>query len=300
MVRVLDSVTVQSGPVVKPGPNRTWSARLDLDFHKGPRKTFVHRSHSGPLSMQRAFYPEGDVCHVTLLHPPGGVVSGDELSVSVDVKPGARALVVTPGATKHYRSRADESGQNIDTQTLGVVKQSLNVDGGSLEWLPNESIHFDGSETQVETRIQLRGDARVIALDVQVFGRLAGGLPFNQGQANVGLSVFDEGVPVLLDRLKVKGVLGLDNAAGLRSYTVYGTLIATHASDDLIELVRQAVVPKPKPEPISQSQSQSQSRVKADQSQSQSQSQNYNQHYNQSIGQQLNHQMMRFSRATLR
>ena len=147
-----------------PVPTRSWPATLKLDFIKGARKTFVHRSHRGPLGMQRAFYPEGDVCHVTLLHPPGGVVSGDELEISVNVGRGASALVVTPGATKHYRSRAAVSGAGVagslnpgaveretgaSLPSVGVVRQLLNVDGGSLEWLPNESIHFDGSEAQV-------------------------------------------------------------------------------------------------------------------------------------------------------
>ena len=55
-----------------------WQARLDLEFALSQQKTVISkRRHSGPLTIQRPFYPEGDVCHLYLLHPPGGVVAGD-------------------------------------------------------------------------------------------------------------------------------------------------------------------------------------------------------------------------------
>ena len=222
---------------------KVWQAKLDLDFSRGPKRTFVHRSHRGPLSMQRPFYPEGDVCHVTVLHPPGGVVSGDQLLTAVQVNPGARALVVTPGATKHYRSRTADTNSTTDQPPIGVVRQRLNIDGGSLEWLPNEAIHFDGSESRIETQFNLYNDARLIALDVQVFGRRAGNLPFLSGQADIALSVFHDELPLLMDRMRVSKDTVHNSAAGLRGYTVYGTLVASHATNDLVELLRRKLKP---------------------------------------------------------
>lgn len=218
-----------------------WPATLHLDFCPGPSRTFVHRSHAGPLTMQRPFYPEGKTCHVTVLHPPGGVVSGDRLLTQVNVRPEARAVMVTPGATKHYRSRDAVSDATFSSTTTGHVLQDMTINNGALEWLPNESIHFDGSNTHIDTRFHLEGDARLIALDVQVFGRTAGQQPFVTGQADVSLSVFRGKTPLLLDRLRVQGQSFGNSAAGLRGHTVYGTLIATHASDDLVERVRSQV-----------------------------------------------------------
>ena len=46
--------------------------------------------------MQRPFYPEPDgICHTYVLHPPSGVVGGDQLKLSATVMPGATARTST-------------------------------------------------------------------------------------------------------------------------------------------------------------------------------------------------------------
>ncbi|MGB5651682.1 MAG: urease accessory protein UreD, partial [Sedimenticolaceae bacterium] len=78
---------------------------MRLGFRAGPDSTVLaERQRHGPLAVQRPFYPEGGVCHVYLLHPPGGVVGGDVLGIDVKLAQGAQALITTPGATKFYRS----------------------------------------------------------------------------------------------------------------------------------------------------------------------------------------------------
>ncbi|MEW8499294.1 MAG: urease accessory protein UreD, partial [Candidatus Thiodiazotropha taylori] len=82
-----------------------WHAQLKLGFRKTVNRTILsERFRQCPLSVQRALYPEADLCHIYLLHPPGGVVGGDRLDIQVDVTPQANALITTPGAAKFYRS----------------------------------------------------------------------------------------------------------------------------------------------------------------------------------------------------
>jgi len=70
-----------------------WQAYLTLGFAHNHGKTILaHRRHSGPLTVQRPFYPEGNVCHVYLLHPPGGVVAGDRLVIDINAATGSAGL----------------------------------------------------------------------------------------------------------------------------------------------------------------------------------------------------------------
>src|SRR5688572_5136882 len=86
----------------------TWTAKLALHIGKqGARSTIISRRHDGPYLVQRPFHPEADgTCHVLLLHPPGGLVSGDALELELHVHAGAKALLTAPAATKAYRARS--------------------------------------------------------------------------------------------------------------------------------------------------------------------------------------------------
>lgn len=175
--------------------SKGWHARLRLGLRATPGRTLLaERERHGPLAVQRPFYPEGDVCHVYLLHPPGGVVGGDRLQILVDVGECAKALVTTPGATKFYRSAGLEASQ---VQRLSVAE------GAALEWLPQESIHFPGAEVKLETRIDLCGNAACALWELHCFGRPVIGEVFDAGQVDSRLEIYREGLPLLLDRLRV-------------------------------------------------------------------------------------------------
>mgnify|MGYP003612132691 CR=1 FL=1 len=74
----------------------SWRAELHLHYlSRAGRSVAMHR-HSGPLRVLQSLYPEGDaVCHNVMVHPPGGVVGGDERHIDVRVDAGAHGLVAT-------------------------------------------------------------------------------------------------------------------------------------------------------------------------------------------------------------
>ena len=101
-----------------------WQAELKLDYQlKGDKTCLAKKSQKGPLTVQRPFYPEGGICHNYILHPPGGVVGGDELQIQLKANRGAHSLITTPGATKFYRSKADLESQQ--TQTISVDSNAI-------------------------------------------------------------------------------------------------------------------------------------------------------------------------------
>ena len=90
----------------------SWRGHLALRYWRDGERTVAHDRHDGPLRVLQALYPEGPgVCQHVLVHPPGGVVGGDDLAIRADLGEGAHALVTTPGATRFYRSTGARASQ---------------------------------------------------------------------------------------------------------------------------------------------------------------------------------------------
>ena len=161
----------------------TWPASLHLRFSGDAAATrLAFCQHHGPLRVQRAFYPEGpSVPHVYMLHPPGGLAGGDELSIAIDVEPGAHALVTTPAAGKCYRS---------DGRAARQVQRLRAAAGSTLEWLPQENIVFDGAHVRLETHVELDPQARFIGWDILCLGRPANQERFTRGFCRQKLELF--------------------------------------------------------------------------------------------------------------
>lgn len=207
-----------------------WNASLRLCFGRQEARTrLVRKSQSGPLTVQRPFYPEGDTCHLYLLHPPGGLVGGDQLRLEANVGKGAHALLTTPGATKFYRSAGPWARQQ---QRFEIA------DGGVLEWLPQETILFDGARAELSSHIELHAGAGFIGWEIYCLGRPAARERFGNGQCRFRLALYRDRKPLLLERLNIMDKSHLDRPAGLRGHPVTATLVATGADRDALLATR--------------------------------------------------------------
>jgi urease accessory protein len=215
----------------------SWKARLSLGFSFLDNRTVLsERDHDGPLVVQKPLYPEGEqICHAIVVHPPGGIAGGDELSLNAGAATGARALLTTPGAAKWYRS----SGP--------WAKQSLRFDvGGTLEWLPQETIVFDGAMAKLEFEADLGADAGLIGWDIVCLGRTGSGERFARGSYGSSIAVRREGRLLWLERARIDGGGRLlTSPAGLGGSTVFATLFAScpNLHQELLNETR-----KPEPE----------------------------------------------------
>ena len=210
----------------------SWCAELELGFQqRSGRTVLVDRRHQGPLRVQKPFYPEDNgCCHVYLLHPPGGVVGGDQLSITIDVGVKASALITTPGAGKYYRSGGAQAKQQ---QTLTVRKQAL------LEWLPQEQILFNGARARLNTRIELEPEAQFIGWDISCFGRPAAAEYFTHGCYQTNFEVWRGEQALYIERGRYEGGSDIFKAPwGLQERTVVGTLVCTSQSGDLVTKLR--------------------------------------------------------------
>jgi urease accessory protein len=222
-----------------PLPVRRWDARLDLGFAvSGARTALVHRSHYGPLQVQRPFYPEGTACHVYLLHPPGGLVGGDRLSIHVTADAGAEALLTTPAATKFYRTAGAKAEQRVFIRVEA---------GASVEWLPQETIVFAGAHGESAVDVDLARGARFLCWEITCLGRPASGDRFERGRFVQRTAIRVDGRPVSVERAAFDGgSVALHRRTALAGFPVTGSFVAITDRTDLAEQVR-AVLPAPTP-----------------------------------------------------
>ena len=206
------------------GAHSAWQAHLRLGFalHDGVSR-LVERTHSGPLRVQKPLYPEGDgVCHAIIIHPPGGVVGGDQLAVHATAGEGAHALLTSPGAAKWYRANGHVSGQHV------VLRAGS---GAAIEWLPQESIFFDQACVRLRHEVELAADACYIGCDIVCLGRSASGETFNAGSISQHVQIRRGGRLLWWEQgvLAAGGAL-MASPLGLGGHTVCATLIAVGAS----------------------------------------------------------------------
>lgn len=150
------------------------SLRYRLDNERDDARTVVHDRHSGPLRILKSLHPEGPrICHNVLVHPPGGVVGGDTLTVEATLAEGTHALITTPAATRFYRSEGEQAQQHIAIEL---------ADDARLEWLPLETICHRDVQAENRMRFTLAPRAQMIGWDVLALGLPASGEAFDRGR----------------------------------------------------------------------------------------------------------------------
>ncbi|OZI61447.1 urease accessory protein UreD [Bordetella genomosp. 11] len=204
-----------------------WLASLRLGLvHRQGRTVLARRQHVGPLTVQKPLYPEaGDgICHLTLLHPPGGLASGDTLHLDIELEADAHAVFTTPGATKWYKANP-----------LHPSRQTLDIrvgEGARLDWLPLENIYFDHSHAHQHIDIRLAAGATALGWDAALLGRQAAGETWSAGQLRTDFRLMDgTGRLLWTERQRMRADSALRQAPqGLAGLPAYGTLWAAGAS----------------------------------------------------------------------
>ena len=162
-----------------------WHGSLTLAYRRdelrGAPRTVVHDRHDGPLRVLASLYPEGDsICHNVLVHPPGGLVGGDVLTIDVTLDDGAHALITTPGATRFYRSTGAPA-----TQALRAVVGAR----ARLEWLPLETIAYSGCMAENRMRFELAPGGEMIGWEMLALGLPTADQPFVRGRFTQSLEL---------------------------------------------------------------------------------------------------------------
>ena len=129
----------------------------------------------------------------------GGIVGGDRLEFDIKGGKSTTATVITQAAEKVYRSAGEDS----------VIDISILVeDGALLEWMPQETIMFEGARLRRATNIDVFGSGRFIAGEIVIFGRRARSESRRGRCGPCGSRVCEAGALAWVDSLHLDGDIG--------------------------------------------------------------------------------------------
>lgn len=184
-----------------------------------------------PLRVLFPTPPSGELPTAVLVTTSGGLVGGDELTLRIAGGEGTRVLVTAQAAEKIYRSAGADC--RID-MTLAAGPDAW------LEWLPQETIVFEGARFRRRTVVTADDGARVLAGEILVFGRTAMGETLSAGLVRDAWEVRRAGRLVWADALHMEGDLmePLTHPAGLGGAGASAT--AVYVGDDAPECLAAA------------------------------------------------------------
>ena len=131
------------------------------------------------------------------INSAGGVAQGDGLDTAITAGPGTRLTVVSQAAERFYRSPGGAPAR---------VRTELAVaPGAALEWLPQETILFDGCALDRRLNITLEAGARCLAVETLLFGRALMGETVQRGLLHDTIRVQRDGALLWHDAIRLEG-----------------------------------------------------------------------------------------------
>ena len=185
----------------------------------------AHLYQTDPLRVLFPAPAAGDPVQAAIVTTSGGLVAGDRINIAVRVGHEASAHVTASAADKIYRSAGPTT----------AIQQSFTVgDGGALEFLPPETILYDGSRLTRETLVELAPGAAFLGGGIVVFGRRARGERFTHGLLREVWEVSREGCLVWGDALHLDGDIAriIEDPACFAGAAGFATLILAPAGRD--------------------------------------------------------------------
>jgi urease accessory protein len=127
--------------------------RLAELFQEGAAKIRLPHTHDASLQ-------------AVLMNTAGGLTDGDQLEWSAAAAPGSHLVLTTPACERIYRSRGGDA--RVETRLEAGS-------GARIDWLPQETILFEGARLRRSIEVDLAGDATLLAVEAVLLGRQAMG-----------------------------------------------------------------------------------------------------------------------------
>lgn len=192
-----------------------------------PRLTDLHQSGCLKLMLPRRQVALQDV---VLINTAGGLTGGDALTLSAELAPNCRMRLASQTAERVYRSLGDSAEVSIRFD-LGA--------GAEMDWLPQETLLYQGSAIQRRLEVNLADDASFLCVEPLVLGRQAMGETVTRACLNDQWRIRRAGRLVFADALRLQDFSALGQSAALGSATAMATiLLVDHRADLQLQRLR--------------------------------------------------------------
>ena len=229
MLRVSDSDPAISPPGCAPAAIAPFAGPAVLQRTRGDGAIVVDRSASGAHRLVRlrqagaakVLCPrnhQDGAFEAVLLNTAGGLAGGDQLRWDVSAGADTVLRVTTQTAERVYRSTGDDA----------LVATRLEAGAGAtLEWLPQETILFDGARLSRTLSIDLAEDAGLLAVEAVVLGRRAFGERVRSGSLRDHIRVRRAGRLIHADSVRIDGDIAAlcDRPGTLGGAQAFATLL---------------------------------------------------------------------------
>lgn len=204
--------------------------RIELTVAAGAGVTRVRHLHEAGSARVR-FPAHAGHTEAVLINTAGGIAGGDRFATDIAVGAGARLVVTTAAAEKVYRALGPPA--EID------LRLSVGA-GGSLAWLPQETILFDRARLDRRIAVDLAERARLVVAEALVLGRTAMGETLRSGMLVDRWRVRRGGRLVYADGVRLAGDLAatLANRASAGGAAALATVLMAPGNDEIVAAVR--------------------------------------------------------------
>jgi urease accessory protein len=166
-----------------------------------------------------------------IINTAGGMAGGDCLDIELAAGTGAQITVTSAAAEKVYRSNGPDAQMHI----------ALHAEpGGSIVWLPQETIVFNGARIARSIEVDLAKEARLIIAEAVIFGRLGMGEVVAAGRLVDLWRVRQQGRLVFAETTRLDGAIAekLREPAVAKGGLGIATLLIVPADAELADRVR--------------------------------------------------------------
>ena len=187
-------------------------------FHRDGYTNLSHLYQRDPVRILFPDFPADEIKQGIIVTTSGGMVGGDKISLDLTFGERTSAMVMPQAAEKIYGSSRYDSVINVDLKAKSMAW---------AEYLPQETILFDGARLNRTTRIEATADAKILAGEIIVFGRQGSGETFTTGFLRDAWEVRRDQKLIWADTLLLKNNVSkvINHPACFDGASVVGTVI---------------------------------------------------------------------------